>query len=128
MTMKRSCWIVCIALVLGGCADLLRGGYDYGTVRVRVVDTEGGAMMGVDVELYTWQRPLARGITDFNGVYEFRFVPLENVGVQAFAPGGFLIPEGKQAHVDDIDVPPGGRVEVELVFVKVVDEDGDDDP
>ena len=115
--MKPWRWLaLCAALAAAGCTDLLQGGYRYGTLGVRVVDVEGTPLPGVSVDLYNRVGPLAHGVTSPGGVHEFRFVPHGDIGVRAFPPAGFRVPDGGVSHLDGLRVRQSDRVEVEFVF------------
>jgi hypothetical protein len=115
--MRRAAWTwlwVAVA-ALAGCTDLAGGGYDYGTLAVRVTVGDSTPVANAVVELYNFQRTLAFGITDTDGRHEFRFVPRGDVGVRtlAEAPPGHV-----QTVADGISVPQGERVDVSVAFIR----------
>jgi hypothetical protein len=50
--------------LLGGCGELLQPGYRYARVEVLVITPDAEPLQGVDLILYTGQRPMGYGSTD----------------------------------------------------------------
>jgi hypothetical protein len=112
-----------LALTAGACSELLRDGYDYGAVHVETVRRNGDPIPGVELALYSGARVWARGVSDADGRYVFRFVPPGNFGVRAVPPRErYAVVEGRgRSFIDGLQIDLGRDTAVSFTFLKFGD-------
>jgi hypothetical protein len=117
--MKKAGTAVLLLLLaaMAGCGELLQPGYSYARVQVEVTDPGGEPLRGVSLILYTGQRHMAYGTTDFAGRHSFNFVPAGSYGVAAALQDGFALPEG-EVNFRVFDVEEGETREVSIVLIR----------
>lgn len=83
--------IALLGLVAAACDQWLTQPTRYNTVDVSATRRNGDAIAGVELELYTGQRPMGYGKTDATGRYQFTLVPDGLYGVRAAVlPDGYV--------------------------------------
>lgn len=90
--MLRSAAIGVLALLLGGC-ELLSGGFEYGSVRVRATDRGGAPVPGVAVTLYTPNYVVGTAVTDAEGVAVITRVAAREFALGIVVPAAYLLTE-----------------------------------
>jgi hypothetical protein len=112
------------ALLLAGCDAWLTKPLLYNTVDVVATQRNGAPIPGVNLILYTGQRPMGYGATGLDGRFTFKRVPEGGYGVYAGLPGGYDILEhfipGNISFVrDGLLVADDTLVTVHFTFLKV---------
>ncbi len=103
-------------LAVTGC-ERLANPSQYGSVSVATTTSDGTAVPGIPLTLYTGQRPIAYAQSDERGRHLFELVPPGNYGVQGTRPPGYGdIDEGPAVSEDGLTVRAG---EVEPVRLKL---------
>jgi hypothetical protein len=81
------------ALALGACDSWVTRPSFYNSVRVLAARRTGEPIAGVDLVLYTGQRPMGYGTTDSLGTFTFTNVPKGQYGIIASIPKGYDVIE-----------------------------------
>ena len=126
--MKRRLPAVLVAcavfpLFVASCDEWLTKPSLYNTVRVVVQQPGGDPIPGVQLVLYTGQRPMAYAATGANGDFTFLRVPQGTYGVQATPPNGYatiesLIQAPPSTFVQDLIVANDTLAPVHFTFLK----------
>jgi hypothetical protein len=116
--MRHTLLAAVVMSMLAGCSELTSAGYDYGSIEVKAVSTEGEPISGVRLLLYTGVQHMAYGETGSDGSHEFAFVPhFGTFGVRAQPPAEYLVAEGRGLNfVDGIVIERGGRETIVFTF------------
>lgn len=102
-------------VTLAGCSEIFSSGYDYGRIRVSMVDQAGDPVPGALLTLYTGKGHQGFGRTDGSGNHVFEFVPLGSYGIEAGAPPGYRFTPGPTEH-RFTSIEEGGEAVVEFVL------------
>jgi hypothetical protein len=117
MKMGHVAPLLLMLVALSGCGELLQPGYSYARVQVEVTTPDGEPLHGVPLILYTGQRHMGYGTTNFAGMYSFDFVPAGSYGVAAALDGELTLPEG-EVNFRVFDVAEGEVVEARIVLIR----------
>lgn len=90
--MSRSAAIGLLCLLLGGC-ELVSGGFEYGSVRVRATDRAGAPVPGVVATLYAPDYLVGSAVTDAEGVAVITQVAARDFALRITAPASHLLLE-----------------------------------
>ena len=105
-----------LALLAGGCAEIVKPQYRFSEVRVRATDQWEVGVEGTTVVLYTGAREMGRAVTNATGEHVFREVASGSYGVAIHPPSNYGVGAGERAYVDTLHIQPGSRREVSFIL------------
>jgi hypothetical protein len=107
------------SVAVAACDSLATNPSLYGTVDVSVTRRNGDGIPGVNLVLYTFQRPMAYAVSGVAGAHRFESVPEGRYGVGAAPPTGYVgVPDANWDYVDQLTLQRGGSVSAHLHFLK----------
>ncbi len=109
-----------LALVVGGCDEVLTEPFTYGEVEVEAVRRSGDPVPGVALTLYSGTRHLGFGATGSDGRARFERVPAGPMGVYAEADSLQYRPlDGAAGFVRTLRMEEGGREVVTFTYLRI---------
>lgn len=114
----------CLLTTVGACDNWLTKPSLYNTVSVIATQRNGTPISGVDLVLYTGQRPMGYAKTGADGRYTFTRVPQGLYGMHANAPTGYdavdrwITNQAPTTHVDDLRVSGDTLSSLRFTFLK----------